>query len=271
MQNVAFCNVVRYTGHYEVVIVFDLIRGSQMKKHRFVALLASALLCACATQIPKQAFDKKTGESLKSVALVEFPDPNIYSVLGLTQSAYTAPLLLFGAIGGAIMGTANISIAQEQAKRLSEAMKPHQPNASSNLLAELEAQLKARGFEVTRIKAPEKKTEDDKELSYAEAGVTQDAILESKISLAGYRWRDGRLAPLVGVRVRLLAKTGQPALYADLIQYGDKMNDQFVDIPADPKYEFSDLDKLYAGGNLAAEGIRAGTKQIANRIAADLR
>jgi hypothetical protein len=242
-----------------------------MKNHRFVALLASALLCACATQIPKQAFDRKAGESLKSVALVEFPDPKTYNVLGLTQSAYTAPLLLFGAIGGAFMGAAEVSIAQERANRLSEAMKPYQPNASSNLLAELEVQLKARGFEVTRIKAPEKKTEDDKELSYAEAGVTQDAILESKISLVGYRWRDGRLAPLVGVRVRLLAKTGKPTLYSDLIQYGDKMNDQFVNILADPKYEFGDLDKLYAGGDLAAEGIRAGAKQIANRVAAELR
>jgi len=68
-----------------------------------------------------------------------------------------------------------------------------------------------------------------------------------------------------------LAKTGQPTLYSYLIQYGDKMNDQFVNILADPKYEFGDLDKLYAGGELAAEGIRAGAKQIANRVAAELR
>lgn len=229
-------------------------------------LVVCALLSACVAA-PKVAMNSEAKKSVKRIALVAAPEPAEYAMFP-GQAPGVAVLYIFGALGGAIVGGIEASRYNEATLRFTTALKPLNPELSSQLLARLESGLTGKGYEVVRVPVPPKNAEGNA-LDYTKVQGSFDAIL-SPVLMAGYANDAGAVAPRVSVGATLVSKNGTDKLFSDTYLYGMRKVADLVHIEPDAKYRVKTVDEVYLDVPLALEGLRAGTDMIAERIVAEL-
>jgi hypothetical protein len=235
-----------------------------MKNTLISVVLLLSLLSGCASYqpIPLKA-DVKA--QVRSVAIVEAPEPEKQYVLGAASVPGGFALYAFGALGGLVLGGIEAARMETQASNLTTAMKPFAPQVNAVMREAVAQQLKARGIEVSFI-APPKMKSDDRTPDYASLNLQSRFILEPVVTMVGYRLNGGSLQPMLAARVRLLDSSGQTVHYAEVYGYGSMLNNKFNHVESDSKYSYGELDQLYANGKSAAEALTVGATGIGERI-----
>jgi hypothetical protein len=232
-----------------------------------VVLIAIALSACSSATAPKVAFQPQAKQTIMRIALIEIPEPIQYSMIpGRSLSA--SPLMLFGALGGAIYGGIEVSRIQAASTRFTEAVLPYKPDISSSLLEQLETGLKRKGYEVVRVHQPPK-TSDGKAYDLTKIEGTFDAVLIGTLN-GGYSAGSNGVAPRLVASFTLVTKSGTEPLFADLYSYSTDKIGQMVQVVPDSKFIFESVDALYADIKLAVEGLKVGATKLAERILVDL-
>lgn len=239
------------------------------------ALLALVLVAGCASgpQVERKALDHSSARAIRKVAIVQYPEPDQYVVVGASdvpaRSLIYAFGLFTGALGGVVLDRIESHLFRSQARSLTSAVTPHDPAASAVLADELERLLLARGLAVKRIEGAAISS-PDRPLDYSALAGDADAVVEAAVTMAGYGKSGDAFTPMVAVRVRMIGVRGSPLHYSELVISGPVPAEKAVRVAQSPRYAVRRLEELFNSGSLAAQGIRDGVRAIAHRIAADL-
>lgn len=229
------------------------------------ALFLTLSVGGCATK-PQVEFQADTKKSIKSIAIVEVPEPEKYMMH--PGQAPAGPLLyVFGAIGGAVLGGIESSRIETASKSFTSAVAPFKPDVQSTFQNAVESGLKAKGYQVARVPAPPKTGQrDGYDLSKLQAG-NYDAYLIGDFS-GGYGVEGGRSAPRLLANVSLVGRSGAPTHFARSYIYGARKMFDGVQLAPETKYSFASAEATYSNGQLAAEALRTGASRIAAEVVA---
>jgi hypothetical protein len=227
-------------------------------------VLVLAVLIGCAAS-PKIAFKPDAKQSIKRIAVVETPEPEKY-LMDPGQMPAGFALYAFGAIGGAVLGGIEASRAEAASKSLTQAVSPYKPNVHAVLRSQLVAGLQAKGYQVTLVPAPPKDSEG-KEYDIAKIRGDFDAFLIGTLS-GGYTVDAGKAAPRLIGFVKLVGRAPDSTHFAQTYVYGTRQMRDWIQIAPDPRFVIASVDALYKNGELAAEALKSGASQIADRVLA---
>jgi hypothetical protein len=222
----------------------------------FVAGIA-LLMTACA-DLPKQAMNREATSKIKTIALVETPEPTAYMVI------YPHPGMMFGLIGGAVAG-AEFEI---KGGKFTQGLQGAGFSITRRLADDMAAALTAQGYQVERVA----EVRDGSEADYAKINTRADALLRVAPRNLGYRSTTGVNAykPVLIVDAELVSANRRDRLYQDVFFYGmDAPMGQFTQFTPAAEFAFDTFDDLMARSKLAAQGLSAGADLIAERIAKD--
>lgn len=235
----------------------------------WAVLMILALLSACAGP-QKRAMDPQLRKDMKSVVIVQQPEPEKYMVWGASSVPGGFMLYAFGALGGLVLGSIEVTRAESQASQLTAALRPHDPRVAGSLAARMKEDLEARGVTVRVVPAPPI-AEDNKGYNYAGLRFDEELIIEPVMTVVGYRAEGNKLRPMITTRVRVLDAKTRDEKMLELLVFGDKFGEQFLPLDPGPDWDFEDLDALYAGGERAAKGLSAGVAAISRKVVAMVR
>lgn len=239
---------------------------TKIRAVRSLCLLAlTATLVACASA-PKVAFKPELKQSIKKVALVETPEPRQY-FMNPGQAPGGAALYMFGALGGAILGSIEANRFETASTRFNAAVAPLKPELSATMLSRLEKSLAAKGYEVVRIPTIPNMA-DGKEPDFSKIEGTFDAVLITTLG-GGYSVESGAAVPNVRVVATLHSRSGTDKLFSDGYIYGTQKVGQFVEVLPDPRFTIKSIDAVYDNLGIAVDGLRTGADKLAERVAAD--
>ncbi len=231
-----------------------------------LALLISLLLAACAST-PKVALTSEVKQSIKRIALIQIHEPEKY-FLNPGQAPGGAALYMFGALGGAILGSIEVSRFNTATTQFNSAVSPLKSDLSDTLISQLESGLRNKGYEIVRVPPPPM-TADGKRFDFSKIEGQFDAILSSGLT-AGYRVDSGMVSPQVTVAILLLSSPKTDTLFEDTYTYSSRQIGKSVWIEPDIKFTNASTDALYDHINNTVDGLRTGTAKLAERIVADL-
>jgi curli biogenesis system outer membrane secretion channel CsgG len=229
---------------------------------RTAALGLTVLAVGCATGgATLQQFNPQ-GETLKTIALISVPNPVQYTAVD-----YGGKAGLFGAIGGAAIAADAKTMSETLTKTASDARFDY----GREMQAALVDRLKRAGFKVVMVRAereaPHALVADYAKVPSGEA----DALLDVDARIVGYATyniTDPDFRPYVSADVRLVSARTRAVLYSEQIMFG--YHNPFMSatqLPSDKKYYFKDFNALMADKPRALEGMREGTKVIADHVA----
>jgi hypothetical protein len=239
------------------------------------ALFALVLAAGCASQpqVERKPLDRSSASAIRKVAIVQYPEPDQYVVVGASDVPVRALLYAFGlitgAVGGKVLDRIESARFNSQARSLTAAVTPHDPAASRVLADELERLLLARGLAVKRIEGAAISS-PDKPLDYSMFAGDADAVIEASVTMAGYGKSGDAFTPMVAVRARMIGVGGSPLHYSELVVSGAVPAEKVVRVAQSSRYSVRRLETLFNSGRLASEGIQDSVRAIAHRIAADL-
>jgi hypothetical protein len=239
-----------------------------VNRHIFVRtcaiLMVMSLFAACAGP-QKRAMDPQLRKDMKSVVIIQQPEPEKYMVWGGASVPGGFMLYAFGALGGLVLGSIEVTRAESQATQLTAALRPHDPLVASSLAARMKEDLEARGVKVRVVPAPPI-AEDKKGYNYAGLNFEEELIVEPVMTVVGYRADSKKIRPMITTRVRVLDARTRDEKMLELLVFGDKFGDQFLPLDPGTDWDFDDLDALYAGGERAAKGLTAGVAALSRKI-----
>jgi hypothetical protein len=231
-----------------------------------IAWLLLLLVAACAS-VPKVAFKPETKQSIKRIAIVETAEPINY-FMDPGPSPGGSALYMFGALGGAILGGIESNRYETATARFNAAVAPFKPNLSIILLDQLEAGLKAKGYEVIRVPA-QPKTADGKRYDFSKLEGQHDAVLVTILG-AGYSVESGVVVPRVSVAASLYSRVDSEKLFSDDYVYGSRKFSTLIPVESDPKFTLPTMEAVYSNVGIAVDGLKTGTRKLTERLLTDL-
>jgi len=204
-----------------------------------VLALSAFSLSTNAAAVQKRVMDPALKRSLASAVIVVPQDPPIYR------------LLAEAAVPGASTGAADTV-----SMNLTASLRPD-PRVSSALARGIQDELERRGVR-TRLVAAPPLAKDGKSLDYSQFAAKEQMIVEPVITEAGYRNVGGVLRPVLAAQVRVLDATTREEKMLETFLYADKGSDQFVLLPVSAEWSFKNIEAIYADGERATFGLRAG-------------
>jgi hypothetical protein len=234
---------------------------------RLIAISAAGVLSACASAPPPNIqLQADVKQNLKSIALVQVPDPDRY-FLNPGQAPGGAALYMFGALGGAILGGIEASRAESATKEFTASLQPLSPAIGTRLTDELATSLSSRGYTLTRIpQLP--KSADSKTIDCGEYKGRFDAVMITSLS-AGYAV-ESQVEPRIGTDVKLLSSDCSKTLYTGSFVYTNKEFPNAVLVVRSNDAVFASRELLIANGEKAKEALQIGASELAKRIAQEL-
>lgn len=227
-----------------------------------VALLWLATFGASAAPYRQIDFNGAAHPGLKRIALFSIDEPRKFAIEGRGVN----PLLLFGALGGAI--------AEAELDPYAKALADRKIRIGASLVAALKLELQSRGYEVIEVPSPPVSVSDALKKETLAPVASADAMLIVTLPVNGFKLSSSKDAyePLLVVSARLIAAERSEPLYNKGYTVGLQPKS------GDGGGRFLQSDARYAGDaqsivTMAEEtsgGIIAAHKQIAARIAADL-
>lgn len=224
------------------------------------------LLTSCASA-PKISFRPGVRETIKRVALIDIPEPSQY-IFYPGQSTAASPLMLFGAIGGAIAGGIEAKRQAEATNKFTDAVAPLKPELTATLNDKLEEKLCEKGYCVIRIPPPPM-TDNGKDYDLTKVEGEFDAIIVPTLT-AGYSLKSGAVTPEVRSGISVYSMSGAEILFADIYIYCQSKRGRCVNIIPDSKYVFNSVDDVYRDISIPVEGLRMGAIMIAERVASEM-
>ncbi|HBR96051.1 MAG TPA: hypothetical protein DD979_01570 [Gammaproteobacteria bacterium] len=224
-------------------------------------------LAACSVA-PKIALQPEAKASIKTIALVDVPEPETYRMVPETNAAGSV-LYMFGALGGAILGGIEASREKKASQKFTQAVAPLEPELSGTLLSELEAGLKSKGYQVVRVPMPAK-DEESGEYDVASIDGVFDAVLVATVE-GGYSAASYEPQPMLLSTVQMYDRTGDKMLFSNQYVYSDTQHGaRSVHIKSESRFVLSSLDDLYSNVAVARDGMQAGAKAFAEHALAEL-
>jgi len=136
-----------------------------------VALLASAILCACASH-PKVVAKKP---AIRSIAIIPATDPPWFSFENVNAIVYAVPVTFF----------VNKLDSRHKAKLFNDEMKTQPPPLDSTLTDAVATALRGYGFTVEILSDVKRPPDDPDNIDYDKLSTAADAILHLKIDEVG--------------------------------------------------------------------------------------
>ncbi|MBC7918990.1 MAG: hypothetical protein H7Y28_14395 [Rhodoferax sp.] len=232
---------------------------------RFLVVAGVVALTACSTtpRVPLQAESK---QKIKTIALVQLPDPNKY-FLYPGQIPGGSALYMFGAIGGLVLGGIEASRTDSASNEFTASLSPQNPALGTHATDELAKAISDRGYVLKKVPALPNQA-DDKITDCSAIKGNFDAVVIATMS-AGYSV-ESQVEPRIGIRVKLLSADCSQTLYSNSFLYASKEFSSSVFVQRDPEFSFANRDLLIAGAPKAKDGLREGVTKLAMRIAQEL-
>jgi hypothetical protein len=231
--------------------------------------ICAVLICTLAACTPQPKVAYKSGpQPLKKITLLACAEPTQYKAddYGMKIEGL---LVIFGVAGGAVAGEIAEARNQAHAKVLTGALQQQHFAICPAMTQAMTEALSAKGYAVTVADAPREKP-GSLVLDYGKIQTDSDAILDLAIFYTGYASAGGDYQPSLRVAVRLVGNPKHDVLYGNTIYYGYHVGLTNQPVRADPQYSFKDLDNVVGSGPHAVDGINAGAKLIAAKIAQSL-
>ena len=222
--------------------------------------IVAVAVCACATA-PK--IELESQHAVKTVAMVRIAEPPAQPVLNLGGVAGA-----FGLIGG----LAQNSLNEAHTKAYSELVRQRNPAFASSFEADIAAQLRAAGFDVSASDARPLMQSDGRNADYSSIDVPQDAILHAWFTILGYVSPPSKIAfqPWVTVRVRMVDARKKNDLYFKTFTCGyESLTEGVVRVRSDPRFEYDSFDALTDRVDESIAGLTACNRAIAVQVASD--
>ncbi len=212
-------------------------------------------LASCAST-PKISLLPETKSTIKTIALIETPEPKQYQMIP-PQNVATSALFIFGAIGGAIVGGIEVTREKNATKKFTEAISVHNPKLCTTMLDKLEIGLERKGYIVNRVPMPPT-IEDGKNLDFSAIEGQFDAYLVVTLD-GGYSAFSHKPIPSMRSSVQLYNGEGTKLLFSDSYYYGSKRAaGKSIHIEPDPQYVLDSLSNLYEDVQIAHDGMKSG-------------
>ena len=173
-------------------------------------LFVAFAVAGCATK-PQVAFKPEARKSIRTIAIVETPEPEKYVMTpGQLPAGYM--LYMFGAIGGAVLGGIESSRMEAASQSLTSAVNPFKPSLQTTFRNTLESGLRQKGYEVARVAAPPKNSEGSGyDLTKLDGNYDAFVIVD----LSGGYGVEGRVtAPRIVGSVSVVGKSGATTHFA---------------------------------------------------------
>lgn len=235
-----------------------------------VALAALGLLAGCASApYPRQNFDPAASPPVSSIALVPVAEPDRYQVYNITGVGG-----LFGPIGVIVSVFALEDHAKKATAEFSARLRETGFGIAEPFSAELGRALEARGFRVRALGKEHRPIVVKNNVDFSPIRADEDAVLFVNVEYAGYlsTATTTDYEPRLLVTAWLGAGPDRQIVYRATYNYGAALNQKEVDfLPLEGDARFGDTYALYTHAREAGEGIRAGMRPIAERIADALR
>jgi len=228
------------------------------------AALLAGMLMACAAPVPRIDPSVAKMSAIRSVAVIQAPEPKTYTVMNLGH-----PGLVFGLIGG--LAAAGDQMAKQD--RLSAAFKAQQAAFTDHLAGELVGRLVASGYDA-RLEASHWKEVDGGGYQPAldELNSTADAVLVISPRIVGFV-ATGPMSdyvPTMAVVINLWSPTSRDFLYRGFHSYGwtPKAEGWKTSVPTKT---FTNFDALMSDTRSAEAALRDAGAAISQSVVSDLR
>jgi hypothetical protein len=230
-----------------------------------VVIALSIALVACGS-IPKQALQADAKQKIKTIAVMQAPEPDRY-FLNPGQLPGGAALYAFGALGGLLLGGIEATRAENATAEFNTAMVAQTPAVGALWNDELFRSVTDRGYSVVKI-APLVKTSNGKELDCTNILGKYDAVLVTSIS-AGYSV-ESQVEPRVIANAKLLNGDCKQSLYSEAFIYGASQIGSHTFVERNAEFAFPSREALLANMEKSKEALRTGTVELAKRVAQEL-
>jgi hypothetical protein len=225
-------------------------------------LIVSIAYLGCAAA-PKVPFSVEKRLKVKTVAVVELPEPEKY-FLDPGQLPGGPAFYMFGALGGLVLGGIEGARAESATNEFTQAIAPHSPKVSNAWNESIIQLLKERGYQVTAVPSLPKSKEAD-HVDYSPIRGKYDAVFVSTMS-AGYAV-EPKVEPRVLIDVKLLSSECSDTLFYDQYVYGTRQFGQMTFIERDGQYTYPDRGALISDPKRASSALRTGVLEISKRVA----
>lgn len=219
--------------------------------------------CAASPKVPLQADAK---QRIKTIAVVQTPDPERYFLNPGVNVAGSA-LYMFGAVGGLILGGIEAARAESATRELMTSFGNELPAVGTLLTEDIKSAVAARGYSVTEI-APLPKSSDEKSVDCGSSKGKFDAVMLTSLS-AGYVV-ESQVEPRVALRVQLYSSDCSQVLYSETFVYGNKEVRNATFLARGEEAAFPSREQLIANPAKAREALRTGTSRLAKRATEEL-
>jgi hypothetical protein len=235
---------------------------------KYLALLSVAILnSACVGPLPKIEASPTSLESIKTIAVIRPPEPELYTLVNFGHAGLAA---LGGVLGGAVAsGLQGSTMAQ-----VTEALKRENPSLISQGLPEnIARELNKRGYEAKIEDGPWERNEEGAfKFQFDKTDSSADGVLVIIPTIVGFvsTGLTEDYKPTVIVGVTLLGKNRDEKLYRGFHASGWEPKGEGWR-HSEPKLTFSNLDSILSDQSKAAASLTNAAANIGLTVAEDLR
>jgi len=236
------------------------------KLSNLVFLIVWLSLISGCVSIPQQKFDKKSYSNIKTIALLDIPNPSDYIVMNTGGVD-----MLFGAIGGLVGGIDGVS----KSERLTQSMVKEDLKLGDELLSRLKESLTAMGYKVIVLDGIRPEIDDKDMADYSKIQTEADAILDVWYVITGYL-SSGSFSdykPWVRVSSRMVSTSDKSPLYFQIFSYGTDFatDDNIIHFQDNKVHAYRSFDALIENKTDAKKGLLLSVPVISEGIASQLR
>ncbi len=233
--------------------------------YRVIYLMLFLPLFSGCESVPQQKFDKRTNSNIKTIALLDVPNPDEYHAINI------------GGVGGGTVAFGGVMVGSDGAlktEKFTSAMQKQDINLGGELLSGLKRSLTAAGYKVVILKETRPRLNANKVADYSQIKTNADAILDVWYVVAGYLSPDYSLdyIPWVRVSARMVTTQDKTQIYLQTFNYGAELSshDKRVHIPGNNAYAYRSFETLMGDIAEAKEGLRASVPAISEGISSQL-
>lgn len=232
---------------------------------KFITAIAVLAILSGCSSIPQQSFDKDKNQHIKTIALLDIPEPQEYLAfnIGGVGSA-------FGLIGGLIEG----QNAASNSELLTSELQKSKVDIGDHLQKELANRLEAAGYNVIVLNDVRPEYGKPNQPDYSQINTEADAILDVQHVVSGFISPMGSSDYKLWVRVlvHMVATENKETIYHQLFNYGEELSrlDEIVYFEEVQPKAYPDFDSLINNIPALKESLQGSSPVISAGIASQL-
>lgn len=231
-----------------------------------VMMLVCGFTLGCANKGAAKVEEEKPPRApVKKIALLPIKEP-----LKFTLDKSQPALAFLGGLG-MLIGATDTSWKSD---KFTQAMRSQPIAVGNDLLASVEAELVAQGFEVVTLRDLDLGYADPSDFDYQKVKADADALVHVWIKQAGVDspTTSATYKPRLNIRAKVLSTLDYEKLYDEDFDYGsDALKADEGNIPANPKYRWGTFGTLFEKLNEVTEALQVGAKLLGPQVAKSIR